>query len=112
MDVKPRARRGGLIPPGRLPHSPSLSSSLSRKIRPSEEKVSGIEIKKELEVLAAIAPKNTTVEIQRSLAECIVDGTMLPGTSSESLELRRKAVKLHLLRKLSLESSEKSREAR
>jgi hypothetical protein len=85
-EVQPRARRGGLIPPGRLPTSTeplfdlvSQDPSVGKK-----NELFGIVIRKELEVLKALAPKYTDEDTQRSLAECIVDGTMLPGTSSES----------------------------
>jgi hypothetical protein len=66
-------------------------------------------------VLAALAPKNTTVETQRSLAECIVHGTMLPGTSSQSFGIEEEGGKASpFAESLSrvLETSEKSREAR
>jgi hypothetical protein len=84
LNVKPKARKGGMIPPGRLPRSTELPFELvSQDPSSGKRELFGIEIKKEVEVLAALAPKNLTIEVQRSLAECIVDGTMLPGTSSE-----------------------------
>jgi hypothetical protein len=88
MAVKPSARRGGLVPPGRLP--PSLKPAFELVTQdPSvgkEDELFGIKIRKELEVLKALAPKNTVEATQRALAECIVDGTMLPGTSSERFD--------------------------
>jgi hypothetical protein len=88
VDAKPRARRGGLIPPGRLPTSTeplfdlvSQDPSVGKK-----NELFGIVIRKELEVLKALAPKNTVEDTQRVLSECIVDGTMLPGTSSERFD--------------------------
>jgi hypothetical protein len=109
MNVKPKARKGGMIPPGRLRSSTELPFKLvSQDPSIGKKELFGIEIKKEAEVLAALAPKNLTEEVQRSLAECIVDGTMLPGTSSDSLGVRR-TEKVKVLRKLSLESFDLSR---
>jgi hypothetical protein len=87
-DIQPAARRGGLVPPGRLPPStePLYDLVSQDKSVGKKNELFGIEIRKELDVLKALAPKNTMDETQRSLSECIVDGTMLPGTSSERFD--------------------------
>jgi hypothetical protein len=87
-DVKPRARRGGLLPPGRLPTSTEPLFDLVTQ-DPSvgkKDELFGITIKKEYDVLKALSPKNTVKDTQKLLSECIVDGTMLPGTSSERFD--------------------------
>jgi hypothetical protein len=52
----------------------------------TKNKLFGITITKELEVLKALSSKNTVKDTQKLLSECIVDGAMLPGTSSERFD--------------------------
>jgi hypothetical protein len=105
-DVKPQARRGGLIPPKRLHTTtePLFGLASQDSYVGKKNELFGIVFRKGVEVLKALAPTTTVEVTQRSLSECIIDGTMAPGTLSErfgieeggwrDLELR-KAGKVH-----------------
>ena len=84
----PRSTRGSrsrMVPPGRLADTEESPFKLVTQDPSTGKKneLFGVEIKKERDVFRALAPKGTSDEVQRSLAECIVDGTALPGTFSE-----------------------------
>jgi hypothetical protein len=61
--------------------------------------------------LKALAPSTTVEATQKSLSECIVDGTMSPGTSSEKFGIEEGGERARFTETLSNESSEISREA-
>jgi hypothetical protein len=84
-DIPVGAGSSRMIPPGRLadPHAAPFELVTQDPSTGKKNELFKVEIKKEHEVFRALAPRGTSGDAQRDLAECIVDSTGLPGTYSE-----------------------------